>query len=72
MSPNVTSWCHPMDHGDIRTMKKKYRWIFVQSLADFIGEGREVSIYVKKLNLMLLIGQPNLGRESRKNTGAIV
>jgi hypothetical protein len=61
-----------MDHGDIRTMKKKYRWIFVQSLADFIGEGREVSIYVKKLNLMLLIGQPNLGRESRKNTGAIV
>lgn len=72
MSPNVTSWCHPMDHGDIRTMKKKYRWIFVQSLADVIGKEGEVSICVKKLNPMLLIGQPNLGRESSKNTDAIV
>jgi len=66
MSPNVTSWCHPMDHGDIQTMKKKYRWILVQSLAGVVGGGGGVSMYVKKLNSILLIGHPKIARESKK------
>jgi hypothetical protein len=44
-----------MDHGYFQTMKKNIGE-YSLSLADFIGEGGEVSMYVKKLNPMLLIG----------------